>query len=75
MYEGASEFSRPSGKRFGFGAFHVGFVAGQPEQPGSGAQLFAYRDAAPFVLRSNVEEFQAVIIHGHGLGAAGVAAW
>src|SRR5262245_18870181 len=50
-------------QRFGLGAFHVGLVTGQPEKPRTSARLLAYRDAAAVGARSNVQEFQAVIIH------------
>jgi hypothetical protein len=57
---------RPMRQRFGLGALHVGLVTGQPEQPGSGARLLAHRNAATSGARSNVQEFQGVIIHACG---------
>src|SRR5215471_10276200 len=64
---GAPVFRGPARKRFGFGTPHIGFVSGQPEHPGRRAPVLTHREAAMLAPHSNIEEFQAVIIHA-GLG-------
>src|SRR5208282_2625211 len=54
---------RPTRQRRGFGALHVGFVTGQPEQAGAGAGMSADGDSAALAPLSNFQESQAVIFH------------
>jgi hypothetical protein len=60
---GAPGLFGPMRQRRGLGTFHVGLVAGQPEQARGGAGTVAHGDGAALGPRSNFQEFQAVIIH------------
>jgi hypothetical protein len=57
-------------QRLRLGALHVGFVAGQPEQAGSGAGTGANRNAAVFAARANFQEFQSVIVQDTALAGS-----
>ncbi len=54
----------PLRQRIGFGALHVGLVAGQKKQPRRTAVLLAHRDGVALGPLANLQKFQALIVHG-----------
>ena len=63
-HAGAALSRRPVGERLRLGAFHVGFVAASKNRPGGAPSCCAHGDGAALGPLANVQEFQAVIVHG-----------
>ena len=56
----------PTRERLRLGAVHVGFVAGQPKYPRARAFALAHRNRTALGAQSNIQAFQAVIVHVQG---------